>query len=277
MKNFKYCLQLGIELVLLSIALNAQQVFQPTCGQFPEQIASAHQQRRIDKLCTAAFGDIPANDLNHRKQNEHKNDFCVSGTPIDITRDLFLQLHAAAKQKHIKFGDRINLPDRAGLSDILTVQGRTIGEGTLVRYVALIDEARHSSLGGESVNCGKKGPANNDVHLDLVRNFDEDSCDSVTAEMSPHFRPSAWHRLAGTGSTKKRETPLAHNPVRITGPLFFDASHVSCQENLDTNPARVSVWEIHPVYSIDVCSETEISNCPANNESLWTPLTEWEP
>ena len=79
------------------------------------------------------------------------------------------------------------------------------------------------------------------------------------------------------GSVKKRETPLGSNPVRIRGPLFFDASHVPCAPDKEANPARLWLWEIHPVYAIDVCSETTIAACRIDDESLWTPLNEFEP
>jgi len=117
----------------------------------------------------------------------------------------------------------------------------------------------------------------NDIHLDLNASLAEEQCQSVSAEMSPHFRPDSWFRLAGTGSVKKRETPLGSNPVRIRGPLFFDASHVPCAPDKEANPARLSLWEIHPVYAIDVCSETTIAACRIDDESLWTPLNEFEP
>jgi hypothetical protein len=46
--------------------------------------------------------------------------------------------------------------------------------------------------------------------------------------------------------------------VRLTGPLFYDASHKPCILNSAgkvirrESPARQTIWEIHPVYSIEV-------------------------
>jgi hypothetical protein len=79
-------------------------------------------------------------------------------------------------------------------------------------------------------------------------------------EISPHFRPAQWER------DRLRET-RAH-PVRITGQLFFDAAHT-------VSPKRISLWEIHPVYGIDVCINGTIASCPAGNESKWMPLHQW--
>jgi hypothetical protein len=257
-----------------AVFLSAQ-AFDPGCT-LPPQLNHLQQPRQIDKVCPIG-GD--ATEPPHILQNEQKNNLCATGSPRTITRDVFLRLQEAAKAKHIKFGDRNDLPpDRAPLRGIVDEQGTPIGEGTLVQYVAFISEARHSNVSsGESVNCGRHGAAKNDIHLDLSRSLDEDACESVTAEISPHFRPDSWFRLAGTGSVRKREAPLGDHPVRIRGPLFFDASHVPCTSHSEANPARASIWEIHPVYAVDVCSETTISACKIDDESLWTPLNEFEP
>jgi hypothetical protein len=261
--------------VLLAAASLAAQGFDPGCP-LPPQLDKIQQPRQIDRVCSIS-GDAP--EPPHILQNKAKNNFCATGTPITLSRDSFVRLQSAAEAKHIRFGDRNNLPpDRAALKNIITEGGVSLGEGTLVQYVAFISEARHSNVGsGESVNCTKRGAPKNDIHIDLNASLDEEACQSVTAEMSPHFRPDSWFRLAGTGSVKKRETPLGSNPVRVRGPLFFDASHVPCTPDKEANPARLSLWEIHPVYAIDVCSETTITACRIDDESLWTPLNEFEP
>ena len=38
---------------------------------------------------------------------------------------------------------------------------------------------------------------------------------------------------------------------------------------------RVSAWEIHPVYAIDVCINTSLSGCPRTDASKWRPLHKW--
>jgi hypothetical protein len=62
----------------------------------------------------------------------------------------------------------------------------------------------------------------------------------------------------------------------VTGQLFFDASHKPCESDTDTvSPKRISGWEIHPVYAIDVCINTTLASCPAGNESKWIALHQW--
>ena len=50
-------------------------------------------------------------------------------------------------------------------------------------------------------------------------------------------------------------------------------------EDFDHNrgSAKVqTIWELHPVYAIDVCKFDTIKKCSAKNEDAWTPLDQWE-
>jgi len=55
--------------------------------------------------------------------------------------------------------------------------------------------------------------------------------------------------------------------------LFFDAHRV-CEngKRLPGHSARVSNWEIHPVYAIDVCKFTTLTSCKPDDENLWKPM-----
>jgi hypothetical protein len=85
----------------------------------------------------------------------------------------------------------------------------------------------------------------------------------VIAEMSPHFRPIDWD--TGVLNALKR-------PVRLTGQLFFDGSHSPCRPGKPANPPRASVWEIHPIYAVDVCKNTSLSACPVDDPSVWISI-----
>ena len=87
-------------------------------------------------------------------------------------------------------------------------------------------------------------------------------CHSVTAEIIPHFRPTQWEQ------DELRRVAGRELPVRIAGQLFFDASHFPCDgENPHGGESlrRASLWEIHPVYSIDVCKSTTLDDCRADD------------
>jgi hypothetical protein len=64
-------------------------------------------------------------------------------------------------------------------------------------------------------------------------------------------------------------------PVRITGQLFFDGSHVPCKdgEPVGSNPRRLSVWEIHPIYHLDVCKFETLQKCDPAKATAWQPLS----
>jgi hypothetical protein len=112
------------------------------------------------------------------------------------------------------------------------------------------------------------GQANNDIHVDLARNPGEPACRSITAEIIPHYRPAAWE----VDNLKL----VMDRPVRLTGHLFFDASHRPCKTDTDNvSPKRASLWEIHPVYGVDVCRERTLQACPAGNEGKWLALDQW--
>jgi hypothetical protein len=174
------------------------------------------------------------------------------------------------EQHKLKFGTRSSLPDdRTVLQKLWTTSdGNTIGEGSVVRFVGFVWGTKKE--GKESVNCSVSAKKEDtDVHIVLTENPGDAECESISAEMIPHLRPATW--------TSNGVDQWA-SPVRITGQLFFDASHSPCSNGVVSsgNPARSSNWEIHPVYAIDVCDNESMGGCPFNDDSVWTPLDQAE-
>lgn len=234
--------------------------FDPGCALPFAGIAATHP---IDADC-GVMGKTGASTGN-AAQNQAKNNFCAANAPAWVTPLSFTRLQAKVVQAHIPFGDATHLPpDRSKLHDIYTTsEHATIGEGSVVRLVAFVEKAHPSDVdSGESVNCGETGEEPNDIHIPTVQTPGANECTSVTAEMSPHGRPAGW--------TADALNQLGV-PVRITGQLFFDASHRPCK-NGRGSPARMSLWEIHPVYAIDVCSGSTIADCKVDDDSKWHPL-----
>jgi hypothetical protein len=173
-----------------------------------------------------------------------------------------------------------DLPDAAArnekLTNVITANGQSIGEGKLVRLVIHLMEAHysdtqrgHSPKFGESVNCYRPSKEENDIHIVLGQEASADECTSVTAEMSPHFRPAKW--------TADNVNSVGEHAIRVTGQLFYDSSHVICQSGKRTAPKRASLWEIHPVYAFEVCESTDIAACQTAPESAWQPLDQFVP
>ncbi len=245
------------------------QAFTPACKLPFESIS---QPQDIDDACGP---EGEAADAKQRAQNLAKNSFCITGSPLSITYGTIVRLQKAADQKHLPFGSHNALPDdRSVNANLLSVGGKSVGEGTLVRISVYVLDAHYSNekkkkkgKSGESVNCYTPGKEYNDIHMELVNDPNEDDpCASITAQISPHFRPLPW---AGLDQDFHH---LSKRPVRITGPLFFDSVHSPCQGGKRASPARVSLWEIHPVYSLDVCKSKTLAACKAANASVWIPF-----
>jgi hypothetical protein len=211
----------------------------------------------IDKDCGIDGGST---DPAKKAESDAKNNFCVTGSVTPIEYATFSKLENAVSdetRKKVK-------SDRGVLKNVV---GST-GEGSLVKFVGFVLDAHVSNVrNGELVNCSTGGQDTNDIHIELVASPDEDDdCNSVTAEMSPHLRPETWTALPGLAIKR---------PVRVTGPLFFDGSHRPCRAGKRPSPHRISVWEIHPVYQFEICKNKTLGDCKADNDSVWIPLDQW--
>src|SRR5205823_2156992 len=91
--------------------------------------------REIDDMCPR--GGTDDKNGNHRAQNAAKNNFTVEGTPVVLTFADFTNLQRATdgmiSSKKIKLDAKGYPNDRENsLLNQLTVQGKQIGEGTLI-------------------------------------------------------------------------------------------------------------------------------------------------
>jgi hypothetical protein len=204
-------------------------------------------------------------------QNEAKNNFCPSGDPSSPTLTSIPELVAlqnkAQQIPNINFGNPSSHPltSKAG-----PVQNRAplvaLGEGSLVQLLGYVKIARQE--GAESVNCGSNvpdAPAYHDIHISIVLSPADQECSGVVVEMTPHHRPEEWT------AELANEVAAAGLLVRVTGQRMFDSSHTPCQNGspIRGDPARISLWEIHPIYKFEVCPQ---GNCTSGG---WVPLEAW--
>jgi hypothetical protein len=210
----------------------------------------------IDSRCPVDGGSLsPAKQA----QSRAKNNLCAAtGSPQKITYQEF-------KDKQDNVNTKVNLANLSVDRRELTA----LGEGTFVEYIAFIQDAHYSDVSsGEAVNCNIPGDSTNDIHIVLVQDPNDDPCTSTTAEMIPHFRPEAW--------TDKNVDSVKEHPVRVRGPLFYDDAHKPCSGTSRPSPNRASVWEIHPVYSMDVCRMDDLKQCQSStNAADWKSLEDW--
>jgi hypothetical protein len=239
-----------------------------------DAIKAAHP---IDTSCPFLNGKQSSN-ANSKLQNSAKNNFCASGTPEIITPQQLIDLQRAH-----------NFPSGQGKEPADRTALRSAGEGKLVRMKAYLLEAHFADVpSGESVNCGNGHTTeqDNDIHMAFVSGAnDKDECGSVSGEISPHYRPLTWSDIGRF----EKYNPATHmfvvnqaiasrlqaHPYRITGQLFFDASHPPCPcgTPCGSNPLRSSVWEIHPIYNIEVCKAGK--PCDENNDDDWLAFDTW--
>jgi len=248
-------------------------------------ISSAFGQTDFKQLCsTPKFPSTTATAIdsscgpdgkggNETHQNEAKNSFCASGPakPISIADMANLQKQVES-DKTIAFGN----PD---LHPLTTEPGPAVdrthlvalGEGNEVVLTGFVKIARPE--GGESVNCGRNvpnDPGNHDIHISIITTPGKAECTGVVAEMTPHHRPRSWTPDLVNAVAK------AQRPVLVTGQLMFDSSHSPCVNGQPvrspnaSDPARISVWEVHPIYTFEVCPQ---GNCSSGG---WVTLENWK-
>jgi hypothetical protein len=255
-------------LLLFASRLFAQSSFPVACsGGVPLPFSNIAVTHPVDGNCTIdGSADSPAAT---RLQNSVKNNFCATapgGQPLTV---------AIKDQVKLQKKTQTRLGTEPASRDSVVA----LGEGTLVRMKAFIIEAHHAdSAEGESVNCEHPGEEGNDIHIALGQKATSKECSSVTAEISPHFRPSAWNEIGNLSDGKTNQALAARlqaQALRFTGQRFFDASHklCPCGSPATCHPPRSSAWEIHPVTAIDVCKKG--TKCDVNNETHWVPFDEW--
>ena len=253
--------------------------FETGCGALPfEDIAIEHKD--VDDVCGIEGVHAPTDEGN-KKQNLLKNNFCRKGKPVVIsTTDLLTMQKKIDALDDFRYGSGSSVPeDRSPLEDVISVGGKKVGEGTLITLVGYMIDPHYSDVKkGEGVNCKQKGKVKNDIHYSISRswhdidNLDKTQkqlqlCNLVSGEINPHFRPESWE--------VDNLSDLDRIPVRLTGQLFFDASHKPCRPGKPLNPARASVFELHPTYAIDVCKSKTKAKCRANVNSDWITMDAW--
>jgi len=161
-----------------------------------------------------------------------------------------------------------------------------LGEGGIYGIVGYLYDIK--TEGKESSNCQIEGGEDYDnVDFHIYIGFDpvlaaklknktatpqdrkQIDATSVIVEMTPHYRgrfKPEWTAQAVKAAIGSR--------VRVTGQLMVDNEHyVASQDCGHANHTdacwRATVWELHPVTDLQVCTT---GSCPDQNSLGWTPI-----
>ena len=126
-----------------------------------------------------------------------------------------------------------------------------MSEGDLVelRGFVIQDSPRPKPAEPESVNCRLTKAENNDIHIPIVEDNEDQEFAAIVVEVIPQGRPDGWK------SKKLKRAARDDRPVIVRGRLFYDNKHLvnGDQDRDNGEPKRFSLWEIHPVSAFYVC------------------------
>jgi hypothetical protein len=254
--------------------------FETACNPF----GTAALPHTIDNTC-GMTGD--ATSKGDQAQDRQKNNLCAKGAPRLVTISDLRDLQDAVDKSGVDYGSTHTKPPHAGPpADRSTLFSKlppgSAREGDRVSFVGFVVEAKKGS--SETVNCHCTEIPSVDVHIaladhqlnlkeapasaapaakkEITESNDAALCaNSFVAETIPHKRPSVLELAA--------IEPLRNKIVKVTGQLFFDGSHRPCKGASpgSGDPARLTVFEIHPVYDIEVCSQNSLAQCTTGSSN----------
>ncbi len=175
-------------------------------------------------------------------------------TPTRLTFQDFEKLQQLADER-VGQDRSLTAWDRGQLHNLPLSATKSVSEGELLelRGFVVMDSPRPKPSGPESVNCRLPGPENNDIHIPIVENSQDEEFSAIVVEMIPQGRPKAWN------SKPLKRASRDERPVIIRGHLFYDNKHqVNGDSERDNGqPKRFTLWEIHPVSEFWVCARAD--------------------
>jgi hypothetical protein len=116
-------------------------------------------------------------------------------------------------------------------------------EGVAVRVIGFLAAVKPQTGSKEATNCRFSTATETDWHMALVERAGMGEERAAVVETTPRIRKNhpEW--------TKSNLGPWidGHNPIRISGWLFFDTEHWNHMKKF-----RATLWEIHPITKIEV-------------------------
>jgi len=145
------------------------------------------------------------------------------------------------------------------------------GEADIVQLRAYIVGTPHRRR-NDSSNCNLVGMRNNNFRIHLASDSADTDFDSIIGEITPYHRPSTWTL------PRLRKLQEEKRLLLVTGQLFYDNKHFVNDDpdaDLPLEPRRVSLWELHPITEILVCTTTT-NDCRPEEVHAWEPLASYD-
>ena len=222
------------------------------------------------RACVPDLASCPPNgceaaDSAHGLMNQLKQTLPSSTKPTLLTFDDFANLQQQADNL-VGEDKELTASDRAQLKN-MTVSTGQASEGDLVSILGYLVDTPHPNT-RESVNCNLKGEANNDYHIPISNDPSNNGFQGIVVEMIPQNRPANWNLANLT------QVESGNQLVMVTGGLFYDNLHKvngDSSNPLRGQPARFSLFEIHPITQFVVCTKSD-NSCDPTQTSDWAPL-----
>jgi hypothetical protein len=215
--------------------------------------------------------------------NSQKRTIAINGSPTEVSFPDLKELQDDVDNKFhngpaVVKGEKVSSPrNMKGAARKFLLSGLKTGSGPFSEgdYVELSGFIASKKLPphpntGESVNCKFKDEPNNDYHINITPEKNEEETEGVVVEMipqDPNRKDKDWNL------DKLKQIQAKQLPVKIQGRLFFDSEHTpNTTGKAGGNPRRFSVWEIHPAVKFFVC---ESGSC--TKSTGWKALEHWTP
>ena len=156
--------------------------------------AAPAKKKKKPKPCAVTFEKCEpsgcAKDDAGKLFNQLKRTVPSSGTAIRLTLDDLESLQDLAASL-VGEGKDLTPSERNKLRNLKVSTG-AVSEGSLVEITGFLAANPRPNSSGESVNCRFTGGANNDFHIPIGRDPDDDEFEGIVAEMIPQKRPVEW-------------------------------------------------------------------------------------
>jgi len=185
-------------------------------------------------------------------------------------QDVFQDCPMEGKTEKVKHKEtnrkknRYNIPIASQFDLTVTLATMLQGEDTIrlkenkaIEITAWVHEVKRG--GPETCNCGHKGQDSSDVHIEIAPKKTTTTRKKIIyAEITPRLRTKIFDQLGIESNNGLLRKVLKNHKVKIQGWLFYDVNHkdqaynIDTQDNLGRKNSRATVWEIHPITSIEI-------------------------